>query len=78
MGNEFQEALEYDNLAQARKNLNDFTGKLYKKRYEREIHMDNDKLIDEIQIGFINENPELTFEEIRLIKKFSDYMKGVN
>ena len=76
MGNEFQEVLDHDNLAEARKNLNDFTGKI-KRRYEREIHMDNDKLINEMQLGFINENPELTFEEIRLIKKFSDYIKGI-
>lgn len=39
--------------------------------------MDNDKLINELQLGFINKNPDLTFEEIRLIKRFSDYMKGV-
>ena len=77
MGNEFQNALDHDNLEEARKNLSEFTGKLYKKRYEREIHMDNDKLINEIQLGFINNNPELTFEEIRLIKRFSDYMKGL-
>lgn len=71
-----QRDIEHDNLEEARNNLNDFTGKI-KRRYEREIHMDNDKLIDEMQMGFINENPELNFDEIRLLKKFSDYMKGV-
>lgn len=78
MGNEFQQILDHDNLEEARNNLNEFTGKLYKKRYEREIHMDNDRLIDEMQLGFINENPKLSFEEIRLIKKFSDYIKGID
>lgn len=78
MGNEFQQILDHDNLEEARSNLNEFTGKLYKKRYEREIHMTDVENIDRLQIGFINENPELSFEEIRLIKKFSDYMKGLD
>ena len=78
MGNEFQEILDHDNLEEARKNLSDFTGKLYKKRYEREIHMTDIENIDAMQIGFINDNPELSFEEIILIKKFSDYMKGID
>lgn len=79
---EFQQILDHDNLEEARSNLNEFTGKLYKKRYEREIHMtDIENLIKDIdnaQMGFINENPELSFEEIRLIKKFSDYIKGID
>lgn len=69
-----QRDIDHDSLEEARNNLNDFTGKI-KRRFEREIHMDNDRLIDEWQLGFINEN-ELTFEEIRLIKRFSDYIKG--
>lgn len=76
MGNEFQQLLDHDNLEVARNNLNEFTGKI-KRRHEREIHMTDIENIDELQLGFINDNPELTFEEIRLIKKFSDYMKGV-
>lgn len=75
---EFQRIIDNDNLEEARSNLNEFTGKLYKKRYEREIHMTDVENIDLMQIGFINENPELSFEEIRLIKKFSDYMKGID
>lgn len=75
MGNEFQNVLDHDNLEVARKNLIENTGVIRKKRFMKEIHMDNDKLIDEIQMGFINENPELNFDEIRLLKKFSDYMK---
>lgn len=76
MGNEFQQLLDHDNLEVARNNLNEFTGKI-KRRYEREIHMTDIENINEMQLGFINDNPELTFEEIRLIKRFSDYMKGV-
>lgn len=76
MGNEIQDIIDHDNLEEARNNLNEFTGKI-KRRFEREIHMDNDKLIDEWQLGFINKNPDLTFEEIRLIKRFCDYMKGI-
>lgn len=76
MSEESQKLLDLDNLEEARHNLNEFTGKI-KRRYEREIHMTDVENIDELQLGFINDNPELTFEEIRLIKKFSDYMKGV-
>lgn len=73
---EFQRIIDHDNLEEARSNLNEFTGKI-KRRYEREINMTDIENINEMQLGFINENPELTFEEIRLIKKFSDYMKEV-
>ena len=79
MGNEFQKVIDNDNLEVARNNLNEFTGKI-KRRYEREIEEvsmnQRAREIDENQIGFINANPELTFEEMRLIKRFADYMKG--
>lgn len=74
MSNEFQDVLDKDRLDEARYNLNSFTQKI-KKRYEFEIHNDACKVIDEMQLGFINENPNLTFEEIRLLKKFCDYIK---
>lgn len=77
MGNEFQQLLDHDNLEVARNNLNDFTGKINKKRYIRGIEEVDEQNINEAQLGFINENPELNFEEIRLLKKFCDYMKGV-
>ena len=69
-----QRDIEHDNLEEARNNLNDFTGKI-KRRYEREIHMDNDRLIDEWQLGFINENPDLSFDEILLVKRVFDYRR---
>lgn len=76
MGNEFQKALDQDNLNEARKNLNEFTGRISKKSFMREIENVDNLYIDEMQLGFVNANPELTFEEMRLIKKFSDYMKS--
>lgn len=76
MGNEFQELLDHDNLEVARKNLNDFTGKINKKRYIRGIEEVDNERLDEEQLGFINENPELSFEEILLVKRVFDYMKG--
>lgn len=77
MGSRFQETIDNDNLKSARNNLNDFTGKLYKKRYEREIvKMDNEKL-DEIQLGFLRDNEDLGFEETRLVKKIFDYIKSL-
>lgn len=72
-----QRDIDHDNLEKDRKNLIENTGVIHKKRFEREIHMDNNRLIDELQLGFINKNPDLTFEEIRLIKRFCDYMKGI-
>lgn len=76
MGNEFQNIIDHDNLEVARNNLNEFTGKLYKKRYVKEIEEIDNQHIDEMQLGFINNNPELSFEEIRLIKRVFDYLKN--
>ena len=77
MGNEFQQLLDHDNLEVARNNLNEFTGKINKKRYIRGIEEVDEQNINEAQLGFINENTELSFEEIRLLKRFCDYMKRV-
>lgn len=74
MSIEIQNIIDNDRLKESRNNLNNFS-KRVKRRYELEIDIDNNKLIDEVQLDFVNENPELTFEEIRLIKKFCDYMK---
>lgn len=77
MGNEFQQLLDHDNLEVARNNLNEFTGKINKKRYIRGIEEVDNERLDQEQLGFINENPELSFEEILLVKRVFDYMKGV-
>ena len=76
MGNEFQQLLDHDNLEVARNNLNEFTGKINKKRYIRGIEEVENERLDQEQLGFINENPELSFEEILLVKRVFDYMKG--
>lgn len=75
MGNEFQQLLDHDDLEVARKNLNDFTGKINKKRYIRGIEEVDNERLDHEQLGFINENPELSFEEMLLVKRVFDYMK---
>lgn len=75
MSEESQKLLDLDNLEEARHNLNEFTGKI-KRRYEREIHMTDMENIDEVQYGFIKENPEISFETIEWIKKFCNYMRG--
>lgn len=77
MGNEFQQLLDHDNLEVARNNLNEFTGKINKKRYIRGIEEVDNERLDQEQLGFINENPELSFEEILLVKRVFDYMKKV-
>lgn len=74
MGTDFQNAIDQDNLEQARNNLVGFTGKI--KTFNKDIKECNNQYIDEIQLDFINDNPDLTFDEIRLIKKFADYMKN--
>lgn len=74
MGTDFQNAIDQDNLEQARNNLVRFTGKI--KTFNKDIKECNNQYIDEIQLDFINDNPDLTFDEIRLIKKFADYMKN--
>lgn len=77
MGNEFQQLLDHDNLEVARNNLNEFTGKINKKRYIKGIEEVENERLDQEQLGFINENPELSFEEILLVKRVFDYMKKV-
>ena len=74
MGTDFQNAIDQDNLEQARNNLVEFTGKI--KTFNKDIKECNNQYIDEIQLDFRNDNPDLTFDEIRLIKKFADYMKN--
>ena len=74
MGTDLQNAIDQDNLANARNNLLEFTGKI--KIFNSEINKSNDLYIDEMQLGFINSNPDLTFEEVLLIKRFADYIKS--
>lgn len=76
MGNEFQNIIDQDNLEVARNNLNEFTGKLYKKRYINDIEEMDNKRLDELLLGFHGANPNLTFEETLLVKRVFDYMKG--
>lgn len=76
MGNEFQNIIDQDNLEVARNNLNEFTGKLYKKRYINDIEEMDNKRLDEMQLGFLSDNEDLSFKDIRLVKRVFDYLKG--
>lgn len=75
MGNEFQNIIDQDNLEVARNNLNEFTGKLYKKRYINDIEEMDNKRLDEMQLGFLSDNEDLSFKDIRLVKRVFDYLK---
>jgi hypothetical protein len=77
MSEESQRLLDHDNLEEARHNLNEFTGRINKKSYIKEIEEMDNKKLDELQLGFHNTNPNLTFEETLLVKKVFDYMKGL-
>lgn len=76
MSEESQKLLDLDNLEEARHNLNEFTGKLYKKRYIEEIEKVDNERLDKMLLGFHNANPDLTFDEILLVKRVFDYLKG--
>lgn len=67
MGELFQDMIDQENLNQARSNLNN-----YIKDRNRVVVAD---VIDEFQLEFIQVNPDLTFEEMRLLKRFADYIK---
>ena len=74
MGSDLQNAIDEDNLAEARNNLLEFTGKI--KISNNGVNKPDNKYIDEMQLGFIVANPDLTFEELLVIKRFADYMKS--
>lgn len=76
MGNEFQNIIDHDNLEVARKNLNEFTGKINKKIYIKEIEEVDNQRLDEIQLGFLSNNEDLSFKDIRLVKRVFDYLKN--
>lgn len=79
MGNEFQEAIDYDNLEMARKNLNDFTDKLYKKKlyFEKQIIKVDNENLDRVHMAFLQKYPKLNFEEMRIVKKVFDFIKEI-
>lgn len=78
MGNELQELMEQENLEVSRENLKQFTNRISRERsfYREIIEVDNENL-DGMQLSFLCDNPELSFEEIQLVKKIFDYLKSV-
>ena len=70
-----QRDMENDDLNKDRNGLIDTARIIKKKRFMNEIEEVGKQQIDEMQLGFIGNN-DLSFDEIRLIKKFCDYMKG--
>lgn len=73
MVGEFQDAIDHDNLEDARNNLNEFTNKIHK---NTTLNIDNED-IDKVHIDFICKN-ELNFDEINLVKQVFDFIKSKN
>lgn len=66
--------IENDNLKRDRKSLREVEN-TNKRRFEREIIMDENKRIDEIHMSFVNSR-ELTFEETLLAREIFEFMKS--
>lgn len=78
MGREFQNAIDRDNLEEARDNLNEFTDKIHRKgRFYKDIADIDDENIDRIHLDFLCNNPDLSFNEIQIVKKVFDHIKSI-
>ena len=72
MGTDLQNAIDQENLANARHNLVEFTGRL--KPSDVKV---TDEVVDGWHLGFLRmDGNDLTFEEMLAIKKFADYIKS--
>jgi len=69
MGNKFQEAIDHDNLEEARNNL---------RQFKEEIIMAENKRLDELHMRFLEDNEELSFKDMRLIRRVFDFLKKDN
>lgn len=77
MGNELQNIVDKENLDESVNGLREFTDKICKKRefYMEILNVDNERL-DELQLKFLCNNPDYTFDEIQIVKSVFDYLKG--
>ena len=67
MGNEIQEIIDHDRLEEHRHNLIGF---------KREIELADNKRLDELHMKFLDENEDLSFREIRLVRRVFDFLKA--
>lgn len=69
MGNEFQDAIDHDNLEEARNNL---------RQFKKEILIADNKRLDELHMRFLENNEDLSFKDMRLIRRVFDFLKEDN
>ena len=67
MGNEIQDMIDHDILEEHRHNLIGF---------KREIKLADNKRLDELHMRFLDENEDLSFKEIRLVRRVFDFLKA--
>lgn len=67
MGNKLQDMIDHDKLEEHRHNLIGF---------KREIELADNKRLDELHTGFLDENEDLSFKEIRLVRRVFDFLKA--
>ena len=67
MGNEIQEMIDHDRLEEHRQNLIGF---------KREIELADNKRLDELHMKFLENNIDLSFKEIRLVRRVFDFLKA--
>lgn len=67
MGNEMQDIVDHDSLEEHRHNLMQF---------KKEIELADNKRLDELHMKFLENNEDLSFKEIRLVRRVFDFLKA--
>ena len=67
MGDELQEMIDHDRLEEHRQKLIGF---------KREIELADNKRLDELHMKFLDENEDLSFKDIRLVRRVFDFLKA--
>lgn len=66
MGNEIQDMIDHDRLDEHRHKLNEF---------KKEIILADNKKLDELHMKFLENNEDLSFKDMRLVRRVFEFLK---
>lgn len=66
MGNEIQDMIDHDRLEEHRHKLMQF---------KKEIELADNKRLDELHMKFLENNEDLSFKDMRLIRRVFEFLK---
>lgn len=75
---EMQRREENERLKEDRRRLSEHTSNMYnfQNRVKKEIKEDSDKMYDELFNKYLDENPELLYNETSMLYKFVEFLKA--